>query len=62
MDFLEPFSNEDISERKLEIFPLPFKMIQKTWFAVTIQAGYFIMGGDFPGVDIFLHIMTEATK
>jgi hypothetical protein len=62
MDFLEAFPNNDISQRKLEIFPFPFQMIQNAWFAVTTQASRFVMRGCFPRVDIFLHIVTEAAK
>jgi hypothetical protein len=62
MDFLEAFPNNDISQRKLEIFPFPFQMIQNAWFAVTTQASRFVMRGCFPRVDIFLHVVTEAAK
>ena len=62
MEFLDAFSNHDISQCELEIHPLPFKMIQDTWIAVTIEASHFVMRGCFPRLDIFLHIVTEATK
>jgi len=62
MEFLDASPNNDISQCKLEIFPFPFQMIPNAWFAVTTQANHFVMRGGFPRVDIFLHIVTEATK
>ena len=62
MEFFDASPDNDISQCELEIFPFPFQMIQKTWAAVTTEAGYFVMGGCFPRIDILLHIVTEATK
>jgi hypothetical protein len=62
MEFLEALPNHEISQGELEIYPLPLKMIPNAWFAVTTQASHFVMRGCLPGVDIFLHIVTEATK
>jgi hypothetical protein len=62
MEFFEAFPNHEISQGELEIYPLPLKMIQDTRISMTTEAGHFIMRGCLPGVDIFLHIVTEATK
>jgi hypothetical protein len=62
MEFFDASPDNDISECELEIYPLSFEMVQNTRFAVTIQTGYLVMRGCFPRVDIFLHIVTEATK
>jgi hypothetical protein len=37
-------------------------MVQKTWPAVTTEASHFVVGGSLPGLNIFLHIVAEATK
>jgi len=62
MGFLDPFPNHEICYGQLEIHPLSSQMIEETWTPVTIEAGYFVMRGCFPRVDILLHIVTEATK
>ena len=62
MEFFEALPNHEISQGELEIYPLPLKMIQDTRISMTIEAGHFVMRGWLPGDDIFLHIVTEATK
>jgi hypothetical protein len=62
MEFLEAFPNNDVGQGELEIRPLPFEMIRDTWFAVTTQTGHLVMRGCFPRIDIFLHVVTQATK
>jgi hypothetical protein len=62
MNFFEALPNHEISKCQLEIHPFSLQMIQQTWTSVTTEAGDFVMGGCFPRVDIFLHVVTEATK
>jgi len=58
MEFLRPFSNQDVGQRQLKINPFPLEMIHHTRPAVTIEAGDLIMGGDLPGFNILLHVVT----
>jgi hypothetical protein len=43
MEFFDPFSDHEISQGELEIYPFPLEVTQKTWVAVTIEASYFVM-------------------
>jgi len=57
MEFLSSFTDQDVGQSQLKIDPLPFDMIHNAWLTMTIEAGYLIMGGGFPRLDILLHIM-----
>ena len=62
MQFSKPFANHKIGHSQLEIHPLPFEVVEKTWASVTFEAGDFIMGGRLPGIYIFFHVVTQPTK
>jgi hypothetical protein len=62
VEFFEACPDQEISQCELKIDPLPFEMIDKTWTAVAMEAGDFVMRGRFPIFDILPHIVTEATK
>jgi hypothetical protein len=62
MELLGPFPNQDVGQCQLEIDPFPFDMICQTGLTVTVEAGYFVMGGRLPRFDILLHVVAKATK
>ena len=62
MELRNPFPDQDISPCEPEIGPLPPEMVEKPWTAVTTETSHLVVGGFFPGVNILLHVVTEATK
>jgi hypothetical protein len=62
MEVFDPLSYHEVSQCQLEIHPFPFEMIHEARTAMTVEAGYLIMRGDIPGLNIFLHIVAKATK
>ena len=48
MELRDPFPDQEIGHCEMEIYPLPLEMIEKPGTAVTVETGYFVMGGRFP--------------